>query len=270
MTKDLTVAVAGLGAIGARVVRALDDGIPGLTLTAVSARRADRAATFLSRLRGNPRLLPLKDLAAEADIVVECLPPHLLAEVAMPSITNGRTLIVASAGALLDLPDIAEDARRHGAQIIVPSGALIGFDGLRAAAEAGLDSVHLVTRKPATSFANRVTVNGQEINLTGLSEARCLYAGSVRAAVAAFPVNVNVAAAVSMAGLGPERTEIEVWADPTIENNCHTLTVTSRAGTFTVAVENLPDPENPKSSSLTAFSIIACLRRITAPATVGS
>ncbi|MEK6216810.1 MAG: aspartate dehydrogenase, partial [Boseongicola sp.] len=82
MTSPLTVAVAGLGAIGARVVRALDVGIPGLTLTAVSARRHDRASTFLSELHGTPRLLPLEDLAAEADIVVECLPPHLLGEVA--------------------------------------------------------------------------------------------------------------------------------------------------------------------------------------------
>ena len=263
------MAVAGLGAIGFRVARAVDEKMPGLALVAVSARRPEQARRRLAGFRSMPRLLPIEELAEEADVVVECLPPDLLKAVGEPAIHHGRVLVVASAGALLRYPELLE-AGETGVQIIVPSGALVALDGLRAAAEAGLEQVRLVTRKPTKSFADRVSVAGEDIDLSSLREPRRLYSGTVRAAVAAFPVNVNVAAAVSFAGLGPDDTEIEVWADPSARSNCHSLLVASKAGRFTVEVENLPDPDNPKSSSLTAYSIIACLRRLEARFTVGS
>ena len=270
MRSALRVAVAGSGAIGARVARALDDGIPGLRLTAMSARRPDRLQAALARYRTDPCVLPLEALAGEADIVVECLPPNLFAAVAEPVLARGGTLVAASVGALLAHPELMAHTERDGARIVVPSGAIVGLDGLRAAMEAGIESVRLVTRKPVAAFAPRAFVAGEEIALATLTEPVRLYCGTVRQAVAAFPVNMNVAAAVSFAGIGPERTEIEVWADPDATSNRHTLIVRSRAGRFTVDVENCPDPENPKTSSLAAFSIVACLRRMGAPFTVGS
>ena len=252
------------------MAQAVDKGIPGLALAAVSARRPEQAQARLSQFRSLPDLLPLEHLAEQADVVVECLPPDLLQTVAEPAIRHGRILVVASAGALLRYPELTTASDAGGAQTIVPSGALVALDGIRAAAEAGLEQVRLVTRKPTASFPDCVSVAGEEIEISRLREPHRLYKGFVRDAVAAFPVNVNVAAAVSFAGLGPDRTEIEVWADPNAKSNCHSLFVASKAGRFTVDVENLPDPENPKSSSLTAYSIIASLRRLGSQFTVGS
>ncbi|WP_034491539.1 aspartate dehydrogenase [Afifella pfennigii] len=270
MTGPAKVAVAGLGAIGSKVAAALDAGLPGLKLVAVAAGEEAAARRLIASFREEVPILALGELAGLADIVVECLPPELFAELAGPTLAAGRTLIAASAGALLANEALVKMAAAHGGRIVVPSGALAGLDGLSAAAEAGLLSVRLVTRKPLRSLAQRVEVGGETIDLRDLAAPKRLYAGSVREAVAAFPVNVNVAASVAFAGLGPEQTQIEVWADPGASRNRHTLFVTSRAGAFTVEVENLPDPANPKTSSLTAYSLIACLRRLRAPFAVGS
>jgi len=264
------VAIAGLGAIGSKVASGLDAGIPGLELVAVAAGDLPAAEALLGGFAKEVPILELSDLAEAADIVVECLPPDVFAEVAEPVLSAGKTLVAASAGAVLKNEALVALARENGGKIIVPSGALAGLDGLRAAGEAGIESVRLVTRKPVTSFAERVTVGGETIELAGLAAPRCLFSGRVREAVAAFPVNVNVAASVAFAGIGPDETRIEVWADPQARHNRHTLFVTSLAGSFTVEVENFPDPANPKSSSLTAYSILACLRRLAAPFSVGS
>lgn len=258
----LKVAVAGLGAVGMKVATALDAGVPRLELVAVSAADEARAGARVAGFVRVPRVLPVERLAEAADIVVECLPPSAFRAVAEPALAGGRTLVVASAGALIAHEDLRGRAGEGGGRILLPSGALAGLDGLSAAAEAGLEAVTLVTRKPPTSFGEGAA--------SGAGGARCLFAGSAREAIARFPVNVNVAATVSLAGLGPDRTRVEVWSDPTLTRNEHHLTVESRAGRFTLVAQNWPDPENPKSSAITGFSIIAALRRLTLPLVIGT
>lgn len=270
MARVLQVAVAGLGAIGYRVATALDSGIDGLQLAAVSARDAGKADQRLHGFRRRPPLLPLAQLAEVAEVVVECLPPAAFRAAGEPILARGGTLLAASVGALLQNDDLVALATRTGGKILIPSGALAGLDGLSAAAEAGLEAVRLVTRKPPASFGTAVTVAGQVVPTASITVPIRLYRGSARAAIQALPVNVNVAAAVSLAGLGPDRTHVEVWADPTVRCNEHRLYVRSRAGAFTVAVANQPDPGNPKSSIVTAHSLVAALRRMVSPLQVGT
>lgn len=260
------VAVAGLGAIGMRVAAALDFGIPGLRLAAVAVRCPERSAPRLARLAGRPRLTRLEDLAVEAEVIVECLPPGAFRDVAAPALGAGRTLIAASAGALLEAEDLIALARESGARILIPSGALSGIDGLRAGAEAGLQAVTLVTRKPPAAFGSALPPSVAD----KAGAATCLFRGSARQAVRAFPKNINVAATVSLAGLGPDATEVELWADPAIAENRHELRLRAASGEITTTTVNLPDPDNPGSSILTAHSIVALLRRLVAPLSVGS
>lgn len=269
--RTLRVAVAGLGSVGLKVAAALDRGVPGLVLAAVSVREPASAQARLARLQRMPALVPLARLADAADVVVECLPPALFLEAARPVLERGGILVPASVGALLEHhEECSAIAARTGARIVVPSGAVVGLDGLRAAAEAGIEEVSMVTRKPPASFGPEVRVDGRVLRTAEIRGPVRLFAGAARDAIRLLPVNVNVAAAVSLGGLGAERTHVEVWADPGVDRNRHQLRVRSAVGEFTTAVDNLPDPENPKTSAVTAYSIIGALRRLVEPIAVGS
>ena len=153
--RQLNVAVGGFGAIGRRVAQALDSGIPGLRLAAISARDAAKAKQGMSSFAYPVPILSLKDLAAIADIVVDAAPANALREMAEPALLAGRKLVVISVGALLQAGDLIELARRHGGQIIVPSGALLGLDAVTAAAEGKINSVRMISRKPVKVFSAR-------------------------------------------------------------------------------------------------------------------
>lgn len=267
-----TVAVAGLGSVGLGVALSLDRGIvDGLRLTAVSARHLDGSDQRLSSFSGRVSAEAAEQLGEHADIVVECLPPDLFPLVAAPVLRkpNG-ILVVASVGALLVHDDLIAEARRSGARIIVPSGAIAGLDGLRAAAQAGIDRVSLSSRKPPTSFGAAIEVDGKRRASKDVKDAVLLFRGSAREAVSAFPKNINVAATISLAGIGADRTEVEIWADPAVSENTHELRIWSQAGSVFATSANLPDPANPKSSIVTGYSILAALRRLTEPLTIGS
>ena len=133
----------------------------------------------------------------------------------------GKQVMVLSAGALLPRPDLIELARAKGGRIIVPTGALIGFDAVSAAAEGTIHSVQMITRKPPNGLAGAPYLVENRISVEGLTSALRVFNGSARDAAAAFPANVNVVAALSLAGIGPDRTTIEIWADPAVTRNCH-------------------------------------------------
>ncbi|MCH8166951.1 MAG: aspartate dehydrogenase [Proteobacteria bacterium] len=267
----LTLAIAGLGAIGMKLAQAIDRGaVPGVRLTAVSARDRTRAQARLAGFADPPAVVTLAELAGRAEIIVECAPAAVFAEVAGPAIEQGRVLLPLSVGALLDHMDLVERARATGARIIVPTGALIGLDTVRAMAEGEISRVVLETRKPPGGLAGAPYLVENNIDIGNLSEPLRVFQGSARAAARGFPANVNVAAALALAGIGPERTEVEVWADPGIERNIQSVTITSDSGEATMTMRNIPSADNPKTGRIVAQSVLATLRRLTATLTAGS
>src|SRR5262249_47559450 len=156
-----------------------------------------------------------------------------------------------------------------GGQIIVPTGALLGLDAVAAAAEGTIHSVRMVTRKPPKGLAGAPYLVANGISVAGLSEAKRVFAGNAREAAAGFPANVNVVAALALAGIGPDRTMIEIWADPAVERNCHTIEVDADSAKFSLSIENIPS-ENPRTGRITALSVIAALRKLHAPIRVGT
>src|SRR5882757_10219347 len=150
---ELRIAVAGLGAIGTRVVEALDRGIDGLVLTAVSVENPEKHRARLADLTRPPAVLPIEALVDLADIVIECAPGKLVRSIVAPFVGCGKTAVVLSAGALLDHDDLIELAQQNGGQIMVPTGALIGLDAVTAAAAGEIHSVRMVTRKPVQGLA---------------------------------------------------------------------------------------------------------------------
>jgi aspartate dehydrogenase len=263
------VAIAGLGAIGRAIARKLDEGVPGLTLAAVAVRDPARAAGFLDSLSHRPQVVALEALGDHADIVIECAPANLLAAIAEPVLREGRKLVVLSVGALLSNPELARIAERHNGQILVPTGALIGLDAVMAAAEGVIRSVRMVTRKPVKSLAGAPFIEANRIDLSDLKAPLRIFSGSAREAASGFPANLNVAAALSLAGIGPDRTEVEVWADPTVTRNTHRIEVDSDAASFSMTIENIPS-ENPRTGRITAQSVIALLRKLASPVRIGT
>ncbi|MDB5592440.1 aspartate dehydrogenase [Enterovirga sp.] len=265
-----TVAIGGFGAIGQKLARALDDGLPGLRLAAVSARNTERAAAVVAGFRSPVPVVPLAELGRHADIVVECAPAEVFRELAVPALEAGRTLVVISVGALLTHTDVEDLARRHNGRIVVPSGALLGLDAVRAAAEGEIRRVTMVTRKPPAGLKGAPYLVRNNIDVSALSEPLKVFDGTAREAVVGFPANVNVAAALSLAGIGPDRTTIEIWAVPGLDRNRHTITVESDSADFTMSIANIPSDENPKTGRITALSILAALRRLTSPVQIGT
>lgn len=263
------IGIAGLGAIGQELALAFDEGVPGFRLTAVSARNQEKADAFLGTLKTSVKLVPLADLAEHADIVVECAPAELLSVILEPVVAAGKRAVVLSAGALLEHPELVEQCTKTGAQLMVPTGALIGLDAVTAAAEGTIRSVRMVSRKPPTGLLGAPFLKDRGIDISNLKEPLKLYEGTARGAAKGFPANLNVAIALSLAGIGPDRTTLQVWADPGVVRNTHTIEVDSDSASFSMTIENIPS-DNPKTGRITAKSVIALLRKMSAPLRVGT
>jgi aspartate dehydrogenase len=269
MCMQQRVAIAGLGPIGIRLAQALDGGIDGFELSAVAVGDPAKPRPELDRLSRKPQILPIEALEAAADIVIECAPASLLRSIVQPFVMRGKTAVVLSAGALLDNWNLIDAARANGGQIVVPTGALIGLDAVTAAAEGVIHSVRLVTRKPVKGLLGAPYVTEQGLDLESLREPRKIFEGTARAAAKGFPANLNVGAALSLAGIGPERTTIEIWADPTLDRNIHKIEVEADSASLSMSIVNVPS-ENPKTGRITALSVIACLRKMNASLRVGT
>jgi aspartate dehydrogenase len=263
------VGVVGLGAIGQPVCRALDEGISGLTLAGATARDRGRAEAFLGALASKPPLLSLGDLIEASDIVVEASTQAHLREIAPAALGRGRDLIVLSCGGLLGRDDWVALAEQHGARILVPSGAIAGLDAVKGARVGAITAVTMETRKPPRGLAGAPWIVEQRIDLDAIRAETVVFEGPATEACRAFPANVNVLAALSLAGIGPERTRIRIWAVPGLTRNQHRITVEGEFGALRVEIENQPS-ENPRTGKLSYLSTIALLRDLGATLRVGT
>lgn len=265
----LKVGLAGLGAVGLGVARRLEAGIPGLTLAAVAVRDKDKARRNLPDAGIRIPIVPAQALAQSCDIVLECLPPDMFRKVATSVIEAGKIFMPLSVGQLLDNWDLVERAKQTGARILVPTGALIGLDAVRAAAEGTIHSVKMVTRKPPDGLEGAPYLVERGISLKELKEPQKIFDGSAREGARGFPANVNVAAALSLAGVGPDKTRLEIWADPMITRNTHRIEVDADTARFSMTIEGVPS-ENPRTGRIVPLSAIAALRGLVAELKVGT
>jgi aspartate dehydrogenase len=266
----LRVAVAGLGAVGFEVAKRIAAGLDDLSLAAVSARDRPAAEARMAAVDASAPVLPVEALAEVADVVVECLPAAVFPLVAEPALRAGRVLIPISVAALMEHLYLVDVAKGSGGRILVPSGALLGLDAVRAAAEGEIYSVRMVTRKPPGGLVGAPYLAAHGIDLDNLSEPLRVFSGTAREGAAGFPANLNVAAALGLAGIGVDRTELEIWADPGASRNCHRIVVEADSARFTLEIENVPSAANPRTGRLVANSVLATLRRLVAPLIVGT
>ena len=267
---SVKVAIAGLGAVGMALARSITQGaIPNMEIVAAAVRDKTKARLMLDGIGCNAPLIDLNELHLAADVVVECAPASMLDQIVRPVVAAGKKVVVLSVGGLLSHPDLLEIAEENGGQIIVPTGALLGLDAVCAAAEGEIRSVTMVTRKPVNGLLGAPYLAENGIDIKDIKEPLCVFKGSAREAAKGFPANLNVAVALSLAGIGPDRTQLEIWADPNVTRNIHRILVDSDAARLEMAIENVPS-ENPKTGRITVLSVISVLRKLNAAIRVGS
>lgn len=256
----MRLGILGCGAIGADIVRFADGEkeIREVILHDVLPEREKALSQASTKARV---ARDEADLLGSIDFFVEAASQEA-AKMWLPrALEAGRPVLTMSLGALSDdkfLQSLITVARKKAIKIYLPSGAVCGVDGLKAGALAGLKSVTLVTTKPPAALGLKV------------DKWTIVFEGTAREAVKKFPQNINVAAVLAIAGLGFDKTHVQVVADPLATRNQHKVIIEGAFGRIRTEVENLPSPSNPKTSYLASLSAIATLKRILEPVQLGA
>ena len=253
-SKKMRIGLLGCGNIGRILAEAIDGGEVDCCLVAVFDQDVERAREIVDSLTRKPHVSDnFGGLLQDTDLVVEAASQEAVKEYGVKVLESGKDLVIMSVGALADeglFNDLMQQVNKSGCRIYVPSGAIAGLDGIKAAKIKGIDSVELTTRKPPAELG------------TTTDKETVVYYGSAREGIKKFPKNVNVAATLSLAGIGFDKTKLRIIADPNVNRNIHEIRVGGFFGEFNVKMENLPSPNNPKTSYLAAMSAIATLKEI--------
>ena len=271
----MRVALLGGGTIARLVLQHARRGdIPGVEFVALAGRGAASRGAGLAREFGIPHVVGRAALLAlRPEAVIEAASHDAVREHLVTLLDAGVGVVVLSAGALADdaLRRSAEQAaERSGAFFFVPSGGIGGLDALKAACLAGVDEVSIQVAKPPAAWKGIAYVESLGVDLDRLDRPCTLFEGAARQGVPHFPQNVNIAAVLALAGVGMDRTRLKVVADPALTLNTHTIRVAGRSGRFTVVLENVPSPDNPKTSWLACYSALAAVRALGSPVRYGT
>jgi aspartate dehydrogenase len=272
----MRIGLIGGGTIARLVLEHVRRGtLPGLEVVALLGRpggapRGPALAAEFGVLHVTDRA---RLLEKRPNVVVEAASHDAVREHLLPVLESGTGFVVLSAGALIDdgLRHAAERAaERHGALLYVPSGGIGALDTLRTACLAGVDEVSIQVAKPPAAWKGIRYVEEKGFKLDGLKGPLTLFEGTAREGVPHFPQNVNIAAILSLGGIGPDRTRLKVVADPALTLNTHTIRVSGACGRFTLVLENVPSPDNPKTSWLACYSALAALQTLPAKVRYGT
>ena len=262
MTAITRIALIGCGAIGTAVLDLLR-GDPALRVTFVVVPAEGMAAA--QKAVPGAQVLSVVPVAG-IDLVVETAGHAAIEEHVLPALARGTPCVVASVGALsaAGLSEKLEAAAIAGhTQVQLIPGAIGAIDALAAARIGGLDSVRYTGRKPPKAWKGTPAEQGRELD--ALAEATVIFEGSAREAALLYPKNANVAATVSLAGLGLDKTQVRLIADPATAENVHTVEAEGAFGSFELTMRNKPLAANPKTSALTVYSAVRALRNRVAP-----
>lgn len=261
----MRVGVLGAGTIARLILEHIRRGdLDGVEVAAILARKSSARGTALASEYGVPLVHDLSGLLdARPDVVVEAASHDAVRECCMPLLERGVSVIVLSAGALTDDAlrlKLERAAEANRALLYVPSGGIGGLDALKAACIAGVDEVSITVMKPPPAWKNIAYVEERGFDLDRMTEPTTLFEGAARDGVPLFPANVNIAAVLSMAGIGFDRTQLKVVAQPGLTRNTHLIQIKGASGSITVKLENVPAPENPKTAWLACYSALAALK----------
>jgi aspartate dehydrogenase len=243
-------------------------------IVAIAGRSAASRGKALAREFGVRFVVGMQDLiAARPEIVIEAASHEAVREHVEALLSAGIAVIVLSGGALCDdalRKRLERAAEEHRAPLYVPSGGIGGLDALKAACAAGVDEVTIAVTKPPAAWKGIPYVERMRIDLDRLPGPVTLFEGTAREGVPHFPANVNIAAVLSLAGIGFDRTRLKVVADPALRFNTHFVTIRGRTGTIDLRFESVPSPDNPKTAMLACYSALAAFRQFASQVRYGT
>lgn len=260
------IGLLGCGAIGTEIALAIDSGKIPAKLTHLFDSSKDIARSLASKLKNKPQITENVGLLASSpvDLIVEAASQDAVRDNVLTILQNKKDLMIMSVGALLDesiLDVILEGCKDYQRSVYLPSGAILGLDGIRAVKDE-LESVTLVTTKSPRSLKGAKFFETSNIDIDKIEKETIIFDGDAQEAVKLFPTNINVAALLSLAGLGSTKTKVRIVADPKTDKNTHEIIAQGKFGKFSIKVENVPSQTNPKTSRLAILSAIECLRAI--------
>ncbi len=267
----MNIGIIGCGAIGSTLAKAAEN-IPEIDDVIVFDKSHVCSRVMEEKLSKAKSALNVEELLAQSDFIFEAASQEAVILFAKTILAAGKDLLIMSVGALVDdefRADLEKTASEHDAKIFLTTGAICGIDGLSSAAVSGIEEVTLITTKPPAAFKGVSHIEDMNIDLENLTEPKTIFQGSAAEAVKLFPQNVNVAATVSLAGIGFEKTNVTLIADPKSTQNHHQITARGDFGTMKASIDNLPFERNPKTSKIAAQSAIAALRKIVGTYWVG-
>ncbi len=273
----LYVAIIGCGAIGTALAKAIDKGMAGdARLVQVYDIRHDKSWKLVKKLRSRPKIATgVHEIYAdeEIDIVIEAASQLAVEQYALDVLNSKKDLMVMSVGAFSDqklLNSVRKAADRNDRRVFIPSGAILGIDGIKAAAIGKIRRVILTTSKPPAALAYGEYLKKRRINLKNLKKPRLIFDGPARKAVKAFPASVNVAATLSLAGIGFDKTRVRIIADPKLKRNVHEIIIHGKSGELVTIAKNLPFPDSRKTSYLAALSAVRTLKNLSEAVRIGT
>lgn len=270
----LKIGIVGCGTIGTYICKAIDAGLLNAELHSVYDRNHKNIEKLMESLTNlHPIFLKVEEMIKHIDLLVECASPKAVHEVIPPALNAKRDVMILSAGAFADeklFNNIYEIAYQNNCKIYLPSGAIAGIDGIKSASIGPIYSVTLTTQKPPEGFNGAPYIIQNKIKLDNIKTKTVIFEGKASEAVKCFPSNINIAATLSLASVGFEKTNVKIIVNPTLTHNVHEVVLEGIFGKLTTRVENVPSPTNPKSSYLASLSAIATLKKILDPLQIGT
>lgn len=260
----MRITIVGCGSVGSKLARAADamSEVKRIYLMDIRRSTAERTAAGLNKAIV---IDSVEEELYHSDLVIEAASQEAAKEILPKVVSRGVDIMIMSVGSLVDddfRKMVFDKAKVSEAKIYIPTGALCGVDGLRSASVEGLDEVELISIKGPKSLLGVKYIEEKGIDMEKITEKTVIYTGYAREAVKLFPRNVNVAATVSLLGIGFDKTKVTVVADPEIKSNSHELRIRGVFGEMNCHTYNVPEPDNPKTSHLATLSAISALKRI--------
>ena len=267
----LKIGIIGCGTIGSKLARVIDKELKNRArIAGLCDIDREKVKGLSGALKSKPAGLGILDLIKVSDLVIEAASTKVSGYILKKAIGANKDIMLMSIGGLLNHESLFKTAREKGIKIYLPSGAISGIDAIKAAGQAKIKSARLTTRKPPRGLEGAPYIVKNKIDLKQIKGEKILFDGTANEAVKGFPKNVNVSALLSLAGIGADKTRVTIITSPLFKRNSHQVEVEGDFGRLITRTENVPSPDNPKTSYLAILSAIATLKQILSPVKIGT